>query len=404
MAALKRILGPRSVRTQGWDLSLAIDLSWLKGRRRSIEYDDALAIFKRLHGVDSLYASNAATDDMLESIKHWRQLTWLNASSFLVTDGALRHLRGLKRLSHLELGGPQITEAGVAQIAALSSLRELVLSGTTLSDAGAAQLAALKDLEELNLVGSRVSGEGLEPLSRLEHLKSLDLSSSRVTDKGLATIAHIGSLERVNLRNTDVTDAGVAALASLENLRRLYVGGSFATEGVRSHFRNADDLKIYGLMTAADLKRLDDPANVAAIRAAGVDVNTNNDLRNVTKIDAQGNTRPSEWLSRITRLHELTVLVLPRCVSDEEVIAACKVRTLTTLRVQQAGITSYALQEVGNLSELRELDLSGCTKVGDSVIPRLLPLMKLQDLDLAYTRVTDAGLTRTGRNPQHQAS
>ncbi|MGO9115291.1 MAG: leucine-rich repeat domain-containing protein [Thermoguttaceae bacterium] len=60
--------------------------------------------------------------------------------------------------------------------------------------------------------------------------------------------------------------------------------------------------------------------------------------------------------------------------------------------IDQAGITDAGTKDIGRLTELTELSFYGCQGLSDATTRRLLPLEKLEILDLSYCRVTDAGV------------
>ena len=347
-------------------------------------------LLKRLQHVGYFELPWVADDDVLECTENWPDLKLLDVSCGKISDAGLGHLPRLWNLKVLKLGSTSVTNAGMHRIGAIKSLCELDLKRTKITDDGLESLASLAKLEKLCLRSTRVSDAGLEPLAHCSSLKRLDLSSTGVTDKGMATIARLANLEFLSMEETDLTDAGVAKLAPLKKLKHLELAGTLATTGVRRSFSPDQNVEIAGLRTAADLGRVDDPADVAAIRAAGVYVETNK-LRNITKIDATRDNQPGEWLSRLTNLHELAELDLPQCTSDSNLIAACKARTLRTLTADHASISNYGLKDIGNLTELRKLSLGGCHRLTDLAARRLSALTNLESLDLDFASISDSG-------------
>jgi hypothetical protein len=102
---------------------------------------------------------------------------------------------------------------------------------------------------------------------------------------------------------------------------------------------------------------LDNPADVAALRAAGLWSDTN-DLRNVTRIDArESDGSPGDWLPKLKTLHSLTVLQLPSETTDGDLIRVSELKSLRTLEIDEAGITDAGTKDIGRLTELKELSL-----------------------------------------------
>ena len=353
-----------------------------------------IPLLDRLHNVRSIGAERVATDALLKCAKHWPMLRLVNVgSSRQVSDEGIRHLSGLNGLESLCLDRTSVGDAGLKEIGSLAALVALNLCETRVTDAGMVHLTNLKNLERLDLGRTGVGDKGLEFIARIPSLKKLSLFDTRVSDAGIGQLAHLANLETLSLYGTDVTDAGVVKLKPLHRLRSLSLEGALATEDVLKEFDAKNGLMISGLRTKADLQNLDDPADVAALREAGLIVVTDH-LRNVTEIKAtmiRWPGPPSDWLPRLKRLHSLAVLELPRTTTDHDLARVCKLKTLKRLNVDLASITDAGTKNIGNLTELEELDLSECVQLTDATAARLKPLKKLKTLMLSSASISDAG-------------
>jgi len=387
IAALNRIPGVR------------VSVSRRDGRIFIKLYDSAVDMgsvipwLERLHNVRGLDASWAANDDLLKCIKNWPQLQSLDLSiSRLVTDKGLCNLRGLNNLTSLNLCSTSIGDSGLKHIATLKALVDLDITQTKVTDTGIRQLTALKALERLKLGRTHLSDKGLESVGRLENLKDLALYSTPISDVGIGNLSRLHNLEVLSLSDTNISDVGVAKLKSLQHLRLLLITGGLATEEVLKHFDLTKGLNIIGLRTKADLMNLDDLADVAALRATGVLIETN-DLRNVTRVDARksGGSR-GDWLPKLNNLHSLTSLELPRQITDDDLVRVCELNSLKTLKIDQAVITDAGTKDIGCLTNLKELSFEYCQGVSDVTAARLSRLVKLETLDLSNSGVTDVGL------------
>ena len=365
--------------------------------RPNVDVQSVIPLLQRLHNVTFFDARLVGTNDLLGCAENWPLLKGIDASvSGLVSDEGLHHLRGLTQLVYLRLRATSVGDAGLEEIASLNALVELNLRGTHVTDAGIRHLTALRHLERLDLADTRISDKGLESIGRLETLKDLSLSSTPISDAGIGKLAGLHNLESLDLGSTDITDAGVAKLKHLHELRNLYVYEALATEDVRNEFGRGKGLNIFGLRTKANLMSLDSPADVAALRDAGLLVETDH-LRNVTRVDARrAGGSPSGWLPNLKNLHSLTILRLPRGTSDDDMIRVCELKSLQTLDVRHAGLTDSGTVNIGRLTELKELSFGYCRAVGDATAARLSPLAKLETLDLCFTGLTDAGLKQVG--------
>ena len=99
---------------------------------------------------------------------------------------------------------------------------------------------------------------------------------------------------------------------------------------------------------------MDNPADVAALRAAGLLIETD-DLRNVTRVARSlWSGPPGDWLPRLKDLHSLAVLELPRGTTDDDLVHVCQLKSLKTLRIDCSGISEAGTKDIGRLTELRE--------------------------------------------------
>ena len=387
IAALRKVIGGAVYFDRTNKALIHIDLNGAAG------LETLIPLLERLHNVRSVSAWSTATDDLLKCARNWPMLRTLDlTNSRRVSDEGVRHLRGLTRLRSLVLKGTWVGDAGLKEIASLGTLVNLFLGETQVTDAGMVYLTNLKHLEYLDLDRTRVGDRGLESLAQVQSLKDLRLYSTQVTDAGIGNLARLVNLQRLSLRRTELTDAGVVKLKSLHQLRYLGLGGTLATEEVEKEFDLTQGLYISGLRTKADLLNLDDPADVAELRAARLAIETN-DLRNVTDIDASRCDGPlGDWTLRLKNLHSVVFVRLPPGTTDYNLIRVCDLKTLKKLVINRAGITDAGTKHIGRLTELEELTLSYCRSLTDVTAARLLPLKKLKTLDMASTSITDAGL------------
>ncbi len=301
-----------------------------------VDVGSVLPLFERLHNVRFLNAWSA-TDDLLKAVRSWPLLEGLDLTTSSVTDEGLRRLRGSKNLTYLNLRSTQIRDPGLEHIASLKTLVELDISQTEVTDAGIRHLTALTALERLHLGRTHISDKGLEFIARLENLKELGLWSTPVSDAGIGNLSRLHNLEVLILSDTNITDVGVAKLKSLHRLRFLLLSGALATEEVLKDFDLTNGLDISGLRTKANLLNLDNPADVAALRAAGVPIETN-DLRNITRVEAsRWRGSPGDWLPKLKNLHSLTILELPKGTTDADMIRVCELKSLKRLKSTRPG-------------------------------------------------------------------
>ena len=105
-----------------------------------------------------------------------------------------------------------------------------------------------------------------------------------------------------------------------------------------------------------------------------------------------GTTLPPQFISRLTRFRQITVIELPDChLTDFDLKGLSKFTELKSLNLQRNPVTDKGLGLLSELSSL-EIILLNDTRVGDLVLEQTLSLPKLNTLDLSRPNVTDAGL------------
>ena len=218
--------------------------------------------------VDQLHLSgNLITD--LSPLARLTKLHGLTLGSNLITD--LSPLAGLRTLHDLSIYENQISD--LSPLAGLRSLRLLAAHENRISDLS--PLAGLTELQDLSLHENQISD--LSPLAGLTKLRDLTLANN-------PGISDLSPLQGKNLRVLDlnynrmVTD--VSVVAGMTNLTRLSLNGTgvadlkplvdnsgLAGSGVYVYLRDAPNLNA------------DAETHIATLRARGVNVFTNSQLR-----------------------------------------------------------------------------------------------------------------------------
>jgi hypothetical protein len=81
--------------------------------------------------------------------------------------------------------------------------------------------------------------------------------------------------------------------------------------------------------------------------------------------------------------------------------AIAALQNLRHLRLNGTLVSSRGIERLAGLSKIERLDLQGCTRIGDDVVPVLARFRALQRVDLAGTQVTDKGVAALrGVNPK----
>ncbi len=388
--------------------------------------DSGLAHFKDCKNLTLLdLNSTQVTDAGLAHFKDCKNLTHLNLTGTPVTEAGLAHFQDCKNLTELNLGVTQVTDAGLAHFQDCKNLTALNLNNTRVSDAGLELLASLPNLSLLQLLDTRISAGGfanlkaafpkaqiewsepnhsaaeavlglggsvevrvkgheddqpvktaaelsaedfqvrrvslasvqkplgdlLEKLAALsdpefDRLEFLDLSGQPVADKDMANVKRLTSLTELTLARTQVSDAGLAHLKDLKNLRRLVLDGCTIGDQGLAHLNELPDLTE---LTLARTQVSD--AGLAHLK----------DLKTLRRLVLDGCTIRGQGLAHLKELPELADLGAGRLA---------ELKQLQKLSLAGSGVSDKALPPLGDLTNLRELDLTG-TKVTASGIAKL---------------------------------
>jgi hypothetical protein len=243
----------------------------------------------------------------------------------------------------VDLRASWATDSELDSLAGIPTLSRLDLSETRITDHGLRRLKNASAITDLNLrYAELITGEGLSSLKHWTQLKRLDMEGTKVTDNTLQHLSAFTSLESLNLSSVLVTDAGLDALTSLPHLRELTLGGNKLTD-----------------------------AGLQALRQ----------LPGLTYLDLGGTQREDSglWSVSLTQPGLDTIATL---------------KELRRLKLDGTLITARGLATLQVLSNLEELDLHDCARVGDDVIPVLSAMPGLRSVDLAGTKVTGAGIAQ----------
>ncbi len=116
------------------------------------------------------------TEEKLDALqKIAEQITWLDLKRSNITDNQLNKIKNFKNLTELRLEQTGITDKGVKS------------------------LETLTNLQYLNLYGSKVSDNGLKSLEKLPHLRSVYLWQTAVTPNGVSELQKSKPLLRIDI-------------------------------------------------------------------------------------------------------------------------------------------------------------------------------------------------------------
>ena len=134
-------------------MPLAQESNWLQVSVRNLHDSVATPLFTNLSKLSQQVTwldlgNTPATDQTLQTLANFPNLTRLHLEKTTVTDEGLVHLQGLENLEYLNLYGTAITDEGLQHLASLKKLKKLYLWQTKVSETGVQTLkTALPTLE-----------------------------------------------------------------------------------------------------------------------------------------------------------------------------------------------------------------------------------------------------------------
>jgi internalin A len=300
-------------------------------------------------------------------------------------DDVMAAIRQLPRLRRAFLDNPPEG----ASIRGLDHLEGLTLDYNAKGAAGPVDLGTLPKLQKLILTGPGANDAALAQLPKQPALVYVFVVGPDVTDAGLKHLGGMTALHILGITSPKVTDAGLKSLMGLKDLRLFTISSPKVTgpgleclEGMKG----LDTLTITcPNVTEAGLAHLAGLTELETLRLAGRGRTTGPAVTPVT--DAA-----LEPLGRLTRLGELDLSGCTGVTDRGATLLARNHPRLQTLRLTGTGITDAGLAHLAGLDELRLLQLDG-TKITDAGLAHLRGrLPNLKALLLHGTAVTDAGL------------
>jgi Leucine-rich repeat (LRR) protein len=275
--------------------------------------------------------------------------SWLGAADLAswITDagGAVTRDR-LGQVVAVDLHASWITDSDMAELARLPNLAHLDLSLTRISDHGLDQLKNAPAITDLNLYFDElITDAGLSALKGWKHLKRLSVRGTKITDTTLQHLSGVTSLESLDAGYAQITDVGLELLTPLTNLKELAIGGNKLTDAGLQSLRQLPGL-IY--------------------------------------LDLSGAERTDSGLWSVS-------------LTERGLDAIATLGNLRHLRLNGTLVSSRGLQRLAGLTKIEWLDLEGCQRIGDDVVPLLASFRSLQRVDLAGTQVTQKGVEELRR-------
>ncbi len=262
-------------------------------------------------------------------------------ASWITEAGGIVTRDGTGQIVAVDLRASWVTDSDLAALARLENLTHLDLSLTRIGDHGLEQLKDAPAITDLNLYSDElITDAGLSALKGWKHLKRLSVRGTKITDTTLQHLSGITTLESLDAGYAQITDVGLELLTPLTNLKELAIGGNKLTDT--------------GLQSLRQLPGL-------------------------TYLDLSGAERTDSGLWSVS-------------LTERGLDAIATLGNLRHLRLNGTLVSSRGIERLVGLSKIERLDLQGCARIGDDVVPVLARFRALRRVDLAGTHVTEKGL------------
>ena len=303
-----------------------------------------------------------------------------------ITDDDLANLRGT-RIRTLELSGcDEITDAGLAVIAEMPQLRTLSVSNCEqITSAALRHLAGLTQLRALkmDLIG-QITDADLAHLAGLTQLRQLDLyECEQITDAGLAHLAGMTQMRELSLWYSEqITPAGMTHLRKMPWLRKLHLDFRILDRNDYAAYRLfGSNGQVGGFGFAGGGNR----RKSTAVRKNRGDTNADDPSHSDVRLD---------FVKELTQLRELNISGCDQSTA-EGLAGLAGLTQLRTLRLPDHLTDDDLAVFAGMTQLLHTLDLSGCGKITDAGLSHLQKLPRLRELNLAYCgQITDDGISQ----------
>jgi Leucine-rich repeat (LRR) protein len=323
----------------------------------------------------------------LSRLRHVTKASVQNGANVIVPS----HVKNWPELKSLILWR-DATDATLTDIETLKNLRQLhIPNGGTITDKGVKSIGKLTNLEELQLTDSEVTDGGMKDIASLPKLRWLDLSDDHITDASLKLLKG-KQIERLYLGGTRVTDRGIDEIKDMKSLRYLDVMCTKVTNASLDKLKGIPGLEILGLPEEEIHEAPDDPSAVAAIEAAGIDISKFNITDNVHSVDAPGKRQnPPTWMKWLKGLHSVKYMRLPNDTQNADLKYLAGMTSLESLEVG-GDFSEDGMKAIGTLTNLKKLWCGSTPGITSQAMKYLAPLVKLEDLDMAYDPIGDDAL------------
>ena len=264
---------------------------------------------------------------------------------------------------------------------------------TKISDREMRLIADMPRIKRLDIPYSEVGDAGLAHLASLRNLEKLDLSATKITDRGLRHLAHLRSLKELKLNQMALSGAGVQHLARCQQLQTLEAFGLDVPTEYADYFGHITSLQSLRLAGGRfERFRLSGLRRFRNLVLHGHDCTEFEftDLPALESLDISCDRIDRLVLRDLPRLTSLSIHA--ETVSQEAIDYIGNVASLRQLQLSRSPVSNDGLKAIGRLSGLKNLYLPSTT-IDDDAMSAFATLRQLKTLSLHASEVSQHGLT-----------
>jgi serine/threonine protein kinase len=393
-------------------------------RRNREEISQLQAMINRNPKIEELdLAGSQLNDDELSVLQKASHLKSLNLKGSMITGNGLKYLEKLP-IAALSLDGSDISDDGVKYLCKITSLRDLNLNHTKVTDKSLKYLSAMPQLCTLFLKSTQISDRGLADLCKIKTLTFLDLGKTPISDAGMIEISHLPRLQTLALREMPITKRGLEYLTHCPSLTHLGMPLSSLKDEDLTPLTKMPKLANldldHGLITDRGVDILDKCNHILQLRLdmcpnvtkerltlymhkhPGVTLFASRDDKADTTSEPSVARDPAiaaqlqALMKQSPPVHIISLFALG--VTDDDLQLISRAPELWELNLGYTKVTDAGMRHLTGVP-IRRLDLAG-TAISDGGVRYLLQIPSLLDLNLNNTNVTDQSLDYIGSLPR----
>ncbi len=266
-------------------------------------------------------------------------------STYWINDADLARMASVRETKKLDLSFTLVTDAGFERLRQLPAVEELNLaSAELLTDTAIGYIRGWNKLRVLNVRGTDITDTSMEHIGHLTALESLDISYTQVTNNGMEHLAALTRLETLSMGGNKITGPALHVLKSLPRLKHLNLSGAQKrNSGTWATALTDGDLEIIAALQGLE------SLNIGGMRFTGAGLARLGKLHNLRRLDlARSRIGPADLaaLAAMPRLERLGLWQAKR-IDDSAVIQLSALRGLNDLDVAETGMTPAGVEALG---------------------------------------------------------